>query len=477
VMGETHEWSRNEGDGFGLPQTLPAWFPELDVGAGHLIIEDAAVLSVSGTQQQVISNGLSSTHPPPPAEINAGAAAHSQRLAVMDVDGDGLPDVVDRRDEDAPTVTYSGRSVDDDGVLLSGGTRPGLLLSVELGEGASTLLSYRPSTELEPSGTDAAHTTRSRKDVLTALEVLDPVTGFGARQQLQYHDGVTSHGRWLGFGTVRQDEYVWEPDLATGQPASAWEWLGATSTTYDLDRDHQLPIARLLWTDQAADWVTGLGIVENERLSISWSYEDQGTGAAFARWPDSITAVERSEVRTNLLLPVVERSLTVSTEYDAAGNVTLVRLESPQRPEDTVEERTTWVADGSGAWWVPRERSTWSVDPNDPAQLVNVERGSLLYDEGGLQDLPSVGAITGQQVCGGLARPCATRSSSSSGSSSGRRAARSRRSQLPRGATSTSTPTASETRSPSSRRTRWATRAAGTSIGGAGSSLRQTPTA
>src|SRR5262249_55666454 len=154
-----------------------------------------------------------------------------------------------------------------------------------------------------------------------------------------------------------------------------------------------------------AAWISGGpdDIVENERYAVEWHYEDRGTGPAIARWPESITATECSEVRTDLLAPATCRSFTVTTEYDSVGNTVVVRHEAPARPQDTLEERTTWAADAAGAWWVPREMSTWSADPTAPGQLLVVERGRLVYDGGGLNDLPTVGTLTGQQVCGGLA--------------------------------------------------------------------------
>jgi YD repeat-containing protein len=400
VVGETHQWFRNEGNGFAAGAPLPSWFPESEGDASHGV--SSAVLSVSASRQTV-SVGNAAPTTPLPEDVTANSAVHRQLLAVLDVDGDGLPDVVDRRDTNAATVTYSGRTVDADGVVIEGGTRPGLLASVELGEGAQTELRYVSSTELEPSGTADPHTTRIRKDVLAAVEVFDPVTGFGARRELTYGDGATGHGQWWGFGSLREDELVWEPEPSTGAPAAAWEWLGATVTTFEISRDHALPDEREVWTDRAAAWIgTGTTAVPHLRREVSWSYADQGTGPAVARWPWAVTATEWSEERSdNLLDQDTSREYSVVTDYDDVGNVELLRQQSPGRPEDTIEVRTSWVADVTGSWWAPTTRSTWSAGRTNVGALVRVEQGQLAYDGGDYADPPSVGDITAQRVCGG----------------------------------------------------------------------------
>ncbi|MEQ1571900.1 MAG: hypothetical protein ABMA64_40105, partial [Myxococcota bacterium] len=242
VVGESQAWHRNEGDGFGEGRALPAWWPVLSVGAdGHT----SAALSVGRTRQAVAVPAV----PPLPYDPSATSPKggfHQQMLQVVDLDRDGMPDLVDRRSPSAPVVQWSR------------GVRGGLLAAVVLGAGAETTLEYTSSSELAPSGTDAPQHAALRKDVLTAVEVWDPVTGYGARRESTYAGGWSSGVRWWGFEEARHDEYVWgEPDVTTSAPIPAWQWLGAEETGAWVGRDVVLVESRSVWTDRALGYLDG----------------------------------------------------------------------------------------------------------------------------------------------------------------------------------------------------------------------------
>lgn len=128
------EWYRNLGSGFDLePRPLPAWFPTLD---------GDRVLGVTRPVQRISLSAEDIT-------------ATDEMLRVADVNGDGLPDVIDAT---AQEMIFSGVASGSTELEDLVGVRPGLLASVTLGTGATTELDYIASSIVAPAGTFDEHT-------------------------------------------------------------------------------------------------------------------------------------------------------------------------------------------------------------------------------------------------------------------------------------------------------------------------------
>lgn len=396
VVGESHEWYRNTGDGFELADSLPSWFPVDGQTGNH-------VLSQSWTYQPIVSLSLQGG---PQPETQTSSTYHHELVQVTDLDRDGLLDVVSL--VGTPSVQYSGRAVSNDGhaYLVEGGVRPGLLEEIELGTGSVTRLTYRSSSTAWPSG-DASvggHETPSRKDLVSKVEVEDVVTGWRALSVHDYSEGLVEAGRWLGFAQTEGHEYGWEPDFEADEPAEGWSWMGASLTTYQLEPYATLPTQRVLQTDGAVAYLPGSSDASTpvNRWRQDFTYVDHNF---FETWPDTITVTQHNEDRHSPLPVGLSRSWTVELSYDAAGNLLSQHHVSADRDRDELLLQTDWVSSSTeDALWLPRALRTYS----QPAGLTNpgspslVEQITLSYDELSEQLPPTAGLLTGQDACGGV---------------------------------------------------------------------------
>jgi YD repeat-containing protein len=419
VHGEMETWYRNLGDGFGPPQPLPDWFPRDHYG--YLSGGWSAILSQSWMAQTVVTVPLPPTEVLGPGDSAASDVITTQLLLVGDVDLDGLPDVLDYRDQGASVAVYTGQSCGLFDLECANsapeGDRPGLLSRIELGTGGEYVFGYDTSAVVLPSGQpDVVHKTKSVKPVLVRTDVTDSFLDEASTQRWFYEDGIVDHGKWLGFALVTEDNLAREWDRTFSFPGGGAEdvLLGYTATEYELDVDWALALTRSVYGDVQAPWVAGREAYTSfQKLlrNTTWTYDqfpvptdilgqDHWSGGPFA------TLVEVAEYEQERSEPDARisesdfptpREWSVEISYDEDWNVALQRHVVVGDASQTVEVSTEWAGERHGLFLPSSVEASYDI----AGVLVEAEYLEFAYDGGLVGDAPTDGLLTEQIACSG----------------------------------------------------------------------------
>ncbi len=303
------EWYRNTGAGFDPnPLPVPAWF--------------GSSLDSSLSYQVVFTHDDNILGPTPPDESQVVSSRTSRvgLTSVVDLDRDGALDkvYVDNPyvDGDTVGVIYGTRSLTPSAL---GESRPGLLVQVRTGFGAETELAYASSATFAPSGSGGVHQMNAHRDVLVAVETVDPVTGHAARKGLMWQDGLCEGGACLGFQTTGVVNEIHDPAI---HAAGEFQQMSYTTGLHWLQRDHQLPLQSRVFQDDTHPWpdasAPSTGPSWFQVRETNWTYQAAPVTATLdTHWGDARTEWERALGGTD------DREWMVWNERDAFGNITV----------------------------------------------------------------------------------------------------------------------------------------------------------
>ncbi|MEM6925803.1 MAG: polymorphic toxin-type HINT domain-containing protein [Myxococcota bacterium] len=366
VNGETLEWYRNLGARFhATGQSLPLWFPTLQYARYPAAV---GTLSVSGTHSTVGSGNNTS--------------ATTEWVRVADINGDRLPDVVDKlyqpdNSDVIGRVLYSGSRVQTNVSLereaakrssqpvnvpvVPGGATPvsrfdhppHLLEKIEQATGAETQLWYGSSAHSKSRPVDD-HQTPSTKPLVRISRVRDPLTGWRSWRRHEYQEGKVELGRWWGFRVGLVQEYL-RDDI------SSYQRIGTTETVRELSLWYALPVERFIG-DASPGPVTvpAMGTsryrwsheeLGGTRWQTTWTYwpncgTNTGSNSASIPLPEKLEAhpceIQSYDAGTQ---QAGTRQSMLGLEWDEWGN--LERQIRSAAHEDTLQVDTTWDRDGA----------------------------------------------------------------------------------------------------------------------------------
>ncbi|MCB9670813.1 MAG: hypothetical protein H6734_15135, partial [Alphaproteobacteria bacterium] len=381
-------WYRNTGDGFAEGLPLPDWMPRAQT-------ESIAVQVVMSWPDMAFAlDGF-------PAATATDAFSH-ELYRVADLDGNGLLDLV--APVDFVEVHGNNRTqVVDGGLHLGQRVRPGLLQAVEVPAGAQTALDYTPSSYMDPSGVDdylsgavPPHLDKPGRMLVTAVEVYDPHTGEGARQSIQYANGICDGGVCQGYEDRVVDTFK-RSDRFGSLPGNEVH-LSRLTTTALLDRDYSFTDFTELETDVALahvpDHVGPEALAPLLTTVQTLTLANAGVGKVTSARLKKRTHTERAPDGPGA------RTWSVQAWYNATGHVTRVFHDAPGTTDD-VNLYTSWKASSDGSVVAPTKQYTKAYD-HGSATVKTVEQALFAYDGGALQGAPSDGVLTWQRVLAGL---------------------------------------------------------------------------
>jgi hypothetical protein len=299
--------------------------------------------------------GGNCTHERPRSHV-----VHETVHLVRDMNGDGLPDVIN-----------------EEGVTLSPYSPTGLLARLERGPGASTEITYTSSAWSEPAGTPSAESElASHKPMVTEIIVDDPVSLQSSREVRTYSGGRMVDGILHGFVEVTSHTWFHDPRVSAAYPLMEWLERAEVAQVFELDRDWTVEFERTIRGSRSADWAIdpgGWSWTPDLLAHVETFYES--FGLAPVMWAREIMEYADdggSEVRT------------VRVERDANGLV----MEASRLPGDrfTLADEgitvTTEYTSNGVAWWLPSRVTTWSPDPAGGSAIA-VEELEYWYDDAG----------------------------------------------------------------------------------------------
>lgn len=223
-------------------------------------------------------------------------------------------------------TTFTYRDIDHDGALDSvdlsvashvhygAYPRPNRLISVDVGNGLVTDMTYAPSGEIDPSGDPSMpQYLHSALDVVSEISSTDTVTGRSATTGYDYRYGREVGGVFRGFGqriaTNHTSEHRWQRteevyylDL---DQTPIWPPLLALAYTYSDDCLISVPASTRCST-----------YTPHLRFSQSYTYGDFGSHRLVEHYSETDDGDE--------VIPETTKSITVDYDYDDWGNPTLI---------------------------------------------------------------------------------------------------------------------------------------------------------
>ncbi|MCK6516554.1 HNH endonuclease [Myxococcota bacterium] len=243
---------------------------------------------------------------------------------------------------------------------------PGLLISVENGAGQTTTLDYSPASDAWPSGdVSQAQSLAERLDLLTWMRIDDAVSGQHAETEITYRQGVSEDGALWGFV---------ERVVETSGSVNQWSRV---EESYQLSAGlPPLPTARETFTDGCLGFSPSLArcgtITPAWRLRESFTY----TTLADHVLLDTASLSQRGDSGAI-------RARTIDYSYDSRGRLVLLRHDGGDGSAITNDVSVLLRYVDSGVLSRLTEQQLWGWDP-----LLRVwrehERTEWTYDHGAL---------------------------------------------------------------------------------------------
>ncbi|HEC11470.1 MAG TPA: hypothetical protein ENI86_18180, partial [Acidimicrobiales bacterium] len=240
------------------------------------------------------------------------------------------------------------------------------------------------------------------RNLLTEIEVFDPITEEGGSREIEYIDGVCDQGVCQGFRERVIREFKRSPRFVA-ELGGEWVQQSETSIEYLLSRDYAVPFREVIRTDHNRAHLPGGPVDEAVRRTwktVDTFFQDPNdytTDAVPNLWLQKRRAEEFAEDGPDT------RTWELRLNRNAVGLPTRVRHVpiSPSSPEEEIIVRTDWLSNAEGSVYVPARQWTRAWD-SEAGGLVRVEQGEFGYDGGALGTGPVTrGLLTTQSVCAG----------------------------------------------------------------------------
>jgi len=200
---------------------------------------------------------------------------------------------------------------------------------------------------------------------------------------------MCSDGRCWGFHSVlMEDELLQRAPGSNAIGQSAWSY---TDTGYRRTALERLgPVVQDVYVGEGE-----LG-ADTDRFHMHTEFV---LGTGHVAWPSVLRTTEWRDHPTTGARTA--RTGRVEHTYDAYGNVETVRFDpaselgTPQPGPESVRQETRWVGDADGVLFVPYEQ--WLYDES----AVLVEHARYAYDHGLVEEAPSHGLLTSQELASG----------------------------------------------------------------------------
>ena len=353
--GDARQWFRNEGDGFATASTsLPSGMPLCGaVGrfeSGTNNPNPPACLSMTQSKMETVTQ----------FDVNDPASFHgdvtgtlsNQRITVIDVNGDRLPDVI--VEDGLPTF-------DDevDGTHYRGGvdpvTPPGLLVEVESGAGLITSFEYQSTALVAPAGQVELAASPSSAQVVERVTLEDPFDGGWAERVYTFFGRVCEFAGCRGFAHTAVEATFSQVDFG----GSGVEDLVTTTSVTSTDAyDTVQPEARVVeerHLDDSSDIDLdfdpadgSMGVYGAHRYRSLITYASYGSMLGPVNlWRSARTD---TEYRGSLTTNQTERSVSSTSTFDARGNlVEATHSGGTASPDDDVKMVASYTSDATGA--------------------------------------------------------------------------------------------------------------------------------
>ncbi len=280
----------------------------------------------------------------------------------------------------------------NDGVLdyvttatISYGTypRPYLLQGVSNPQGGSTDLDYVAASTMYPAGNlgVAQYLWRSH-DLVRAITTEDAESGEVGEAWFDYELGAEEGGVFWGFGYREADHYV------------NGDWISTTQTEYELGRDFAPVEANVdLYTDSNLGFAPSLtrGVVTPDlRLSVETQWDDNG--AHFL--PGSTTVTEFGELSGSA-------SYTRGFAWDDYGNLTNSTHDGGGVAADATVVGLAYTWDADHHFARIKSKFVAGTDPIDASYDIMAEEEYFYDGHTDKDDAPAAGLLTESKISAG----------------------------------------------------------------------------